>query len=319
MTTKNTIPTEQDVWKGRTTDPTLGALYYFQKVKPWSSLEKMPVGFDSDQTNVALIGYASDDGVRRNQGRVGAADGPTAIKKQLSKVAYHREASLWDMGDVKGDIHECHDMLSKYVQHSLTHDVFPIVLGGGHDLAYGHLRGVAEAMKLSGKPKVGIINFDAHLDLRRPTQGPNSGTPFYQSLTDYPSSKYMALGIQKASNTRDLLEIATDLGAVVVDADDCRNGLTNDVTEQILTFASSVDCIYVTIDLDGFASSYAPGVSAPSPMGFDPRFVMDALQVISQTHKLVALDLAECSPKYDIDNMTAKLAARLVDYTVGLL
>jgi len=85
---------------------------------------------------------------------------------------------------------------------------------------------------------------------------------------------------------------------------------------QLNTFLKKVDSIYVTIDLDGFSSAYAPGVSAPSPMGFTPDIALECLHAIIKSGKLISLDIAEMNPKYDIDNQTAKLAAALLHTTL---
>ena len=90
--------------------------------------------------------------------------------------------------------------------------------------------------------------------------------------------------------------------------------LLEEITTWINAFAKNVDHIYVTIDLDGFSSAYAPGVSAPSPMGFSPYIVLECLKTIIGSGKLISMDIAEMNPKYDIDGQTAKLAASLVHH-----
>ncbi len=77
---------------------------------------------------------------------------------------------------------------------------------------------------------------------------------------------------------------------------------------------SKVDKVHVTIDLDGFSSAYAPGVSAASPMGFSPDIALKSLHKIIKSEKLISLDLAEYNPKYDRDNQTAKLASSLIHF-----
>jgi formiminoglutamase len=78
----------------------------------------------------------------------------------------------------------------------------------------------------------------------------------------------------------------------------------------------SCDHIYITIDLDGFSSAYAPGVSAPSPLGFTPYFVFKMLRFLFDTKKIISCDIAELNPTLDRDNVTANLAAKLVDFIV---
>ena len=82
---------------------------------------------------------------------------------------------------------------------------------------------------------------------------------------------------------------------------------------------AQVDVVYTTIDLDGFSSAYAPGVSASSPMGFSPDIVTKCIENIIDSGKLISLDVAEMNPKYDIDNQTAKLAASLIHTVIHRL
>jgi formiminoglutamase len=82
------------------------------------------------------------------------------------------------------------------------------------------------------------------------------------------------------------------------------------------SFLEKVDHLYITIDLDGFSSAFAPGVSAASPLGLSPNFIYQALAFLLKSKKVIACDIAELNPEYDKDNSTAQLAAKLVDYIV---
>ena len=84
------------------------------------------------------------------------------------------------------------------------------------------------------------------------------------------------------------------------------------VWAEIKKFIEKLDHIYITIDLDGFSSAFAPGVSAASPFGFTPEMVLWLLQKILLSGKVISLDIAEMNPEYDRDGQTAKLAAGLV-------
>ena len=88
------------------------------------------------------------------------------------------------------------------------------------------------------------------------------------------------------------------------------------INKQLNNFMESVDKLYITIDLDGFSSAYAPGVSAASPMGFSPAIVIACLEKILSSKKVMSLDFAEMNPKYDRDNQTAKLAASLIHHVI---
>ncbi|MGB5555667.1 MAG: formimidoylglutamase, partial [Flavobacteriaceae bacterium] len=271
----------------------------------------------------ALLGYASDEGVKRNQGRSGAALGADAIREQLGKMANHLDdaTQLVDVGTVqcpKDNLEESQDYLSNKVGELLTANAFPILLGGGHDIAYGHYNGIKKY--LGPKKTIGIINFDAHFDLRDNLKGNNSGTPFYQIAEDCKLDRsafyYLCLGIRHDANDSNVFKTAKELKVEFLENKlfTMRNAKT--VVRQLLDFISKVDYVYVTIDLDGFSSAYAPGVSAASPMGFSPEIVIECLELIIKSKKMISLDIAEMNPNYDIDNQTAKLASSLVHYVM---
>ncbi|MGB1972108.1 MAG: arginase family protein, partial [Flavobacteriaceae bacterium] len=76
------------------------------------------------------------------------------------------------------------------------------------------------------------------------------------------------------------------------------------------------DGLYVSVDLDGFSSAYAPGVSAPSPLGFSPTFYQLLFEKIVAQQRICGLDVVEYNPHYDQDNKTAKLAAQLINFAI---
>lgn len=318
-------PSNLEVWKGRETDANLAPQYWYQSVRSFAELtiqDKYPAPL---RQNFGLLGYACEEGVRRNQGRVGAAAGPLAIRQQLAKLAWHSEGiGLWDAGDVvceNQDLEQAQKLLSQQVTSLLELNVFPIVLGGGHDIAYGHAKGLLANLK--PQQRLGIINFDAHFDLRPPVNGPNSGTPFYQLLTyqnpAIAAIDYLAIGIQEAANTPQLFSIAQSLSVDFVLLENCQWHHLARILNRLSTFLEKVDAIYVTIDLDGFSAAYAPGVSAAAPIGLEPTFVFELLKSIVASKKLISFDVAELNPRFDLDHRTAKLAARLIDFLLRQL
>ncbi len=276
---------------------------------------------------VALIGYCCDEGVKRNQGRTGAKEGAKVIRQALAKMPNHLEdsISLFDVGDIhcsQGNMEEAQSTLQEAITKLLSMKAFPIVLGGGHDVAYGHFNGIKKFVQRS-KQRLGIINFDAHFDLRSNENGNNSGTPFYQIAKDCKESseefKYLCLGIREDANDRKLFETAQELEVKFLLRDTFRMQFVEEINKWITAFLNSVDFVYVTIDLDGFSSAFAPGVSAPSPMGFSQDIVLESLKTILNSKKLISLDIAEMNPKYDQDGQTAKLAASLIHYIISRL
>lgn len=271
----------------------------------------------------ALLGYACDEGVKRNLGRPGAAKGPNAIRAQLGKMANHLSdnVSFQDLGNFDcfdGDMEATQQALQKQVERILKNNTFPLLLGGGHDIAYGHYCGLRDYLGV--KQTIGIINFDAHFDLRKNNKGNTSGTPFYQiaqecSQQDFPFH-YLCLGIRKEANSRELYKTADKLGVNYLSRAEFSIKHIAQVEQAINTFLTRVDAVYVTIDMDGFSSAYAPGVSAASPVGFSPEIVIASLGMIIQSRKLISIDVAEINPAHDRDQQTAKLGASLLHYII---
>jgi formiminoglutamase len=272
-------------------------------------------------TDIGIIGYVCDAGVKRNQGRIGAQKGPKSVRNKLGKLPIHFEnKKIIDFGDViciDENLEDCQKALSKIISKLITNNILPIAVGGGHDIAYANFNGIKEAIKNSSKNKIGIINFDAHFDLRAVKTQPNSGTPFNQILSENNDVAYFAIGIQQQSNPKELFEIAAKNNVSYVSNFDCET-FSDALKNKLSTFIKEVDYVYITIDMDGFSSAYAPGVSAPSALGFAPSFVYNALVFLFQSKKIISCDIAELNPDFDVDNSTASLTARLVDYIVQI-
>jgi formiminoglutamase len=300
-------------WSGRKSEQ---LDYWHQAVKTISNLDLV----QGPEKKVGILGYAGEEGVIRNQGRLGTLEGPAAIRKMLGSVAYHlpENLPLLDYGDIftiNQDLEASHDEISKITLDLLKSHHFPVLLGGGHDLAYAHGRGVQNYIAEKGE-KLGIINLDAHFDLRPLADGKaHSGSPFLQLAQEFPDNfNYLALGIQRAANPKSLFQTAEKLNARYLVMEDFRLNNWEYIEEQIIWFLDSVNKVYLSIDLDGFSSAFAPGVSAPSPMGFNPQIAFKVFELIAKSKKLISLDVVELNPKFDQDNASARLAARAIEY-----
>ncbi len=266
----------------------------------------------------AVLGFCSEEGVRRNKGRVGAADGPSALRKALSNFAWHfsKDFDLVDTGNVfcrDGNLEVAQDTLAEAVSHLLGLGAFPLVLGGGHETAWGSYLGLRRAF--GTEAKIGIVNIDAHFDLRTPIEAGNSGTPFWQ-MADWAKAHaanfgYLCLGINPTGNTRSLFDVADALGVEYLTTDQLSSAPHNSVPQQLRQFVQAHDYIYLSIDLDAFDAAFAPGVSAPASLGLYPLQVLPWLKYITASAKLVLCDICELNPSFDIDQRTAKLGASL--------
>ncbi len=314
---KNYRPSEKEFWQGRQSS---NKLYLHEKVVLVDLQDEPPLNLGKN--GLGILGYACDEGVRRNMGRIGSRNGPDAIRREFSKMANHLavDHSLYDFGNIHcmdGDMEQAQQALSENICKLREDGVFCIALGGGHDMAYGHYKGLSRAMDPNAT--LGIVNFDAHFDLRSNKGGNHSGTPFYQLGTECRAEgktfSYLCLGIREDANDRSLYKTTSVLGVNYLDIERFQIGNLEMISRELEHFMSEVDGIYVTVDLDGFSSAYAPGVSAPSPVGFTPELVLECLKTIIHSKKLVGMDIAEMNPEYDRDGQTAKLAASIMHFT----
>ncbi len=302
-------------WSGRDS----GQLdYWHQAVNTIPNLNLI----QTQEKKIGILGYAGEEGVIRNQGRLGTLEGPSLIRKMLGSVAYHlpENLPLLDYGDIftiNQDLEASHEAISQITYDLLKSHHFPVLLGGGHDLAYAHGRGIQQYISQKNQ-KLGIINLDAHFDLRPiPNGKSHSGSPFLQLAQEFPENfHYLALGIQRAANPKSLFQTAEKLNARYLVMEDFRLNNWEYIEEQIIWFLDSVNKVYLSIDLDGFSSAFAPGVSAPSPMGFNPQIAFKVFELIAKSNKLISLDVVELNPKFDQDNATARLAARAIEYVL---
>ena len=267
----------------------------------------------------AIIGYACDKGVSVNNGRTGARKGPKAFRKEFGKRTNHlaEQDSIVDVGNVlfkkKQRLLNTQDALATVVEKVLAKGYFPIVIGGGHDLSFGHYTGIdSYLVNHANQHRIGIINFDAHLDLRKPDPNGHSGTPFYQIAERADSEfAYCAIGIRSESNHQTLFQTADRLNTTIIPLADCKKEKEQKIKFRINQFLESIDRVYLTIDMDGFSSAYSPGVSAPHPIGLSPDFLHPILDFIFDSKKVISVDFAELNPVYDTDSKSASLAASL--------
>ena len=316
----NYQPPQKALWTGRQSDPDDGIQYWHQAIALRNAGSLSNTNDTRSTSHLVLLGYACEEGVRRNQGRIGTKQAPPLVRKQLARLPFHcHSLEITDVGDViclGEEMEDCQTIFAEIISKLITNGAFPVAIGGGHDMAYAHFSGLSNAFKNnSSSPKIGIVNFDAHFDLRPVERRGNSGTPFAQIFSNYKNNaEYYAIGIQHSGNTQKLFNIARRQGVKYLTNYDCHLANREKIQTELETFVAGNDHIYITIDIDGFSSAYAPGVSAPSPLGFTPDFFFEALRLLMRTGKVISCDIAEVNPEYDLDNATVSLAARIVDF-----
>ena len=296
------------VWEGRIDDAE-GALG-----RRWHQVMQ-PLSPATAPDTTVLLGFACDAGVARNHGRIGAAEGPRAIRRALRNMPVHECALLADGGDVvcAGDALEAaQQALAASVAQQLGAGRFPLVLGGGHEMAWGSFTGLATHLAMTeGAPRVGIVNFDAHFDLRRDARA-TSGTPFLQIAQDCEARgwefRYACFGVSRYSNTEALFARARELG-VRVQLDETLDAAGG--SAALTSFIADVDDVYLTVCLDVLPAAVAPGVSSPAPRGVGLDVLEPMIDVVCASGKVRLADIAEMNPRFDADGRTAAVAARI--------
>lgn len=281
----------------------------------------------ADRPGVALLGFASDAGVSRNRGRPGASEGPATLRRALANLAWHGDddARLYDGGDVTCRDDALEEAQSAYADRLaglLRDGHFVIGLGGGHEIAWAAHSGLERAFASDPRfARLGVLNFDAHLDLRRPEPAGRgtSGTPFLQIAEARAARgldfRYLCVGASEAANTPALFDRARALGATVVTD---LEAAQPEASLHLQRFIEASSAVYLTFCLDVLPPAVAPGVSAPAGLGVALHRVVnllkDALAACGHGRpgsKLLLADIAELNPRFDADGRTARTAARL--------
>ncbi len=323
-------------WQGRVDSATDYDSFRWHQWVQELDLNKENKPFDGPM-GFAIIGFCSEQGVRRNKGRVGTALAPDYIRGQMSNLpcTFDESVKIFDAGNIlcqEISMEEGQAILGQAVAMIRDLNLFPIVLGGGHETTFGHYQGQLAQMEKTlqrdsagnaPKPDIGIINFDAHFDLRPYDKGSSSGSMFRQ-IADICHERgmkygYLPLGIQKHSNTVSLFKTADSLGVNYVLAKEIQNGAITTVLEKVDTFLYGHENAYITICTDVFSAAFAPGVSATQAIGLDPEVVLPVIKHILRSSKIIGFDICEISPRFDQDNTTASLGAVIIFSVVNTI
>jgi len=267
-----------------------------------------------------LIGFPQDEGVRRNGGRTGAAEAPDQIRSWLARLSrWDAESGVEltspvDLGNVgRGmSLETAQIALGQVVAAVLGRQAIPIVLGGGHETAYGHYLGYVGCGR-----RVGVVNIDAHLDVRPVSgQGGTSGSPFRQMIEHptqpLPGNHYTCLGVQPHATSRALANYAQAQGVEIRYCREVKDCLAQAVTDAVQRLGRAAGSVYLSIDADAARTADVPGVSAPNAAGLAGEAIMDCVRSIAALPALASIDVVEVNPGLDRDGQSACWAAVLI-------
>jgi formiminoglutamase len=303
----------------RPDDPRLGEI-----IEPWrGDLAALT------PRRAVILGFPQDEGVRRNHGRSGAAEAPDQIRKwlyRLTPCSVDSGVDLTvrpplDIGNVQihGSLEDSQSELGQIITGILKAGAVPIVLGGGHETAYGHYLGYVGANR-----PVGILNLDAHLDVRPLVDAKgHSGSPFRQAF-EHPThplaiGAYTCFGAQPHQVSRRHAEYIRERCGSICWCEQVRPEPINVFEGAIGKLASKGCQVYVSLDADVVRAADVPGVSAPNPSGLAGSDVLQLIRMAGQLPQVASFDIVEVNPTADRDHQSTRWAALAVwHFLVGL-
>lgn len=294
-----------------------------------TTFAKSPI---ADITNinadVAVLGVPNDMGT---QYRSGARFGPRAIREASTLFSFghggaydheddityltEEQLKIVDVGDadmVHTDMEACHRNTEAAVREILRQGVFPLVLGGDHSITAPVFKAYDQEGPLH------IIQFDAHIDFVDERHGVRYG---HGNCIRRASEQENFLGVTQlgirnvsSSNRNDYVD-ARKAGSDIISVRQIRAMGKEAVLNRIPKDAN----YYITIDIDGFDPSIAPGTGTPSHGGFMYYEVLELIQGLSKRGNIIGMDLVEVAPAYDPAGVTSILAAQILMNALGFI
>jgi agmatinase len=283
--------------------------------------------WDAIEADIAILGAPFDFGT---QFRAGARFGPRAVREASTLFSFGhagaydheddvtylgQDVRMVDIGDadiVHTDTETSHANIEKGVRAILKAGALPVTIGGDHSINIPCIRAFDD------QGPIHILQIDAHLDFVDIRHGVRHGhgNPMRRAAERDYVTGITALGIRNVSSTtKEGYDAARTMGDDILSVRQVRK-LGPDATAARIPAGARV---YVTIDIDGFCPSIAPGTGTPSHGGFLYYEVLEILQQVANTHDIVGIDLVEVAPDYDRDGTTAILAAQVLLNLLGFI
>ena len=227
--------------------------------------------------------------------RRGAALAPDAIQKETESL-FQFPKTTWLEIKEKNDFNKLHKEIEATATKEYKKGNFVVGLGGDHSVSYGLIRAFAKKFPR----KSGLIYFDAHLDCQDDFLPPTHEDVLRAVVNEKLFDKVWVIGAR--NYTKKELDF--------VKKSKIKYYYENVKEEK--EFIESVDNIYVSIDIDVIDPAFAPGTGWPEPLGRHPTQLSAFFASSGVKKKLKGFDIVEVSPPKDVNNITSRLAARLV-------
>lgn len=281
-------------------------------IKPWNGEKVDGIGILGAPLSKSSISHS------------GAASAPETIRSAFSSYTTYaiednvdlKSTRLYDFGDVSMHVTDLIKSQQRikdtfYDVFQSQPDMFPIIFGGDHSVSAPSIKAFYKV-----KGTVGVIQFDAHHDLRNLTDGgPSNGTPFRNLIESgtIKGEQLVQIGIRNFSNSREYRDYGHDHEVSIHTMEDVRKrSITDILRESVNALKEKVDVIYVSVDMDVLDQAFAPGCPAIGPGGMDSATLLQAMNYLGSEPSIRAIDIVEIDPTIDFRNMTSRLAAHVV-------
>jgi agmatinase len=277
------------------------------------------------EADVAILGAPFDFGT---QWRPGARFGPRAIREASTLFAFGHAGAydheddvtylgpgthIVDLGDadiIHTDTEASHANIEAALRAIRAAGALPVVLGGDHSINIPCIRAFDD------HGPIHIVQIDAHLDFVDERHGVRHGhgNPMRRAAEQDHVTGISQFGIRNVSSTaKEGYDAARAMGSDILSVRQIRALGPEAVAARV---PEGVD-LYLTIDIDGFDPSIAPGTGTPSHGGFLYYEVLELLAILAKRNRIVGIDLVEVAPDYDRTGTTAILAAQLLLNVIG--
>ena len=296
----------------------------FAGIRTFFRLPLLQTENDFKEADVAILGAPFDGGTSF---RPGARFAPEHIRSMSALGrGYHphhdvhvfHKLKVGDAGDVSivpQDIAKTHTQIKEHVAFLLNHKCLPLIVGGDHSTTIGSMQAVFEHYG-----PMGVVHFDAHTDTYPPAWGCDIHHGTFMRLGHergwFRPNDVLQIGIRGPFSSGNDLQVPVDFGFKVVTVDDVRLSGLETVKEKIKAIGNGP--VYLSFDIDCLDPAYAPGTGTPVPGGLTSWEAFQLIRAMAGL-EIVAADMVEVSPPYDVSGITSLAAVSVLSEMLAVI
>ncbi|WP_124727250.1 agmatinase family protein [Staphylospora marina] len=284
-----------------------------QWLTPWDGEEPIDIGFIGAPLSKTSISVSA------------ASMTPNALRELFPAVTTYsidhdvdlQELRARDLGDIQmhpTDLSRCHANIEQALTnvYQALPDLLPVIAGGDHSITCPSVK----AFKKRFKGKVGIVQIDAHMDVRNLEDGgPTNGTPIRGLLESgtVEGKHIVQVGIHSFANSKPYREYALSQGITQFTARQvAREGIEPLIQQAMEIAGDGTEAIYVTVDMDVLDQAFGPGVPAMVPAGMTSWQLMDAVHLLGMNPNVRGFDIVCIDPLQDPRRATVRAALHVI-------